>query len=201
MINAYFKNDPFLIDIVAKRAATVFEETYPNLLACFDVESVFSAIASVFRLDGGPTGDAFNVPNVVIATEEAFKKLLMRGALNEFQRVPPPIPEAAQRELDKLFGEDEIDPVIEAREAHAAEISTRQVLINEAAKDWRSMGTREYRSKWMMSPERQAIAEAAWSMLEAQDKSVADGFKSQRDAREREANLAIHNTPLSPRDF
>ncbi len=96
------KNDSVLNDIVADRSAQMFEERNKNLLACFDVGSVFSAIAAAFRIDGGPTGDDFTVPNVVAATEEAFKKLLMRGALNEFQRVPPPSPKPHNENLTRF---------------------------------------------------------------------------------------------------
>jgi hypothetical protein len=179
------KNDPILTSIVADRSASIFEQKYPNLLACFDVGSVFSAIASAFRLDGGPTGDAFTVLNVVAATEEAFKNLLMRGALNEFQRVPPPIPEAAQRELDKLFGVEEL-----AIDDQAAQKSADHALLAECAKDWRSLPSSDFKRRWN-TPDRQGFIQEAWAYLEIQDKSVADGHRTQREARERDANAAL----------
>lgn len=192
------KNDPVLTDIVARRSASVFEEKYANLLACYSVGDVFSAIASIFRIDGRPTGDNFTVPNVVAATEDAFKKLLIRGALNEFQVVPAPLPSAALIELDLLFGQEETDVVAEAR---AAKVSERQALIEEAKRDWRTLDSRDCKRKWTNTPEKLAILEEAWAQLEAQDKAVSDGYRSQREQREREANQAMSSKPLSTRDF
>src|SRR5579862_373768 len=154
-------NDPVLSGIIADRSANIFEERYPNLLACFDVGSVFSSIAAAFRLDGGPTGDDFTVPNVVAATENIFKQLLMRGALNEFQRVASPIPEAAQRELDKLFGAAEADTVAEAQ---AAQVSECQVQVEQIARDWRGLPTADFKQKWP-SHKFQAVIEEAWALL------------------------------------
>ena len=164
------------MEIVSERAAKIFEDKYPNLLVCFTVGDVFSAIASFFRLGGLPKDAEFTVPNLVKATEEAFKALLMRGALNEFQRVPPPIPDAAQRELDKLFGVEEPDPATDAQAAQNA----HKALIDEAARDWRTLGSRDYKAKWMNTDERRAISEEA--KLEALDKAAADGFKTSERA-------------------
>jgi hypothetical protein len=191
------KNDSVLAGIIADRSAKIFEERYPNLLACFDVGSVFSAIAASFRLDGGPTGDDFTVPNVVAATEEAFKTLITRGALNQFQRVSSPIPAAAQRELDELFGTDEADT---AAQEEADQISEHNAQVAECAKDWRSLPTSDFKRKWN-TPERQGIVQEAWAQLENQDRAIADGYKNQRESREREAHAAFGTTPLSPRNF
>jgi hypothetical protein len=191
-------NDPVLNDIVATRSAKIFEEKYGNLLACFDVGQVFSSIASIFRVDGGPAGDDFTVPNLVAATEAAFKKLLTRGALNQFQVVPPPIPPAAQIELDKLFGVDEIDEAAVAQETQA---SAHQAQVNQAAIDWRSLSSADFKRKWMQTSEGRQIAEECWAKLEADDKAIADVYKTQRQAREREANAAFGSAPLSTRDF
>jgi hypothetical protein len=120
----------------------------------------------------------------------------MRGALNEFQRVPAPIPEEAQRELDKLFGIEEEDP----RAVQTAQVSEHEAQVAQCAKDWRSLSTSDFKRKWP-SRDHQATIDEAWGSLEKQDRTIADGQARTRESREREAHSAFGTTPLLPRSF
>jgi len=183
------KHDPVLNGIVADRAASFFEQRFRNLLVCFDAGSVFSAIASFLRLQEPLNEENFTVPAVVERTEEAFRQLLQRGALNQFQRIPSPIPELAQKELDTLFGATEED----VEDEQSALVSQHQVQVEQCAKDWRALPTADFKRKWPARDHESTIQEA-WALLENQDKSTANGYKTQRESREREANAALPRT-------
>lgn len=150
---------PKLKGIIAEESAELFESRWPNLLACFSVGDVFSAIASYLRIEGlsQEMQDDFSCPTVCKATEDAFLALLRRGALDEFVRVNP-LPPAAQQELDNMSGVAPVlvDPVVEARTAQAK-------ALDECVLDFRGrLDSRSFRTKWLSgSAERRAIYESA----------------------------------------
>jgi hypothetical protein len=149
------QEDPVLIEIISDRAAKVFESRYPNLLVCFSVGDVFSALASYFRVEGLPQDSEFNVPNLVKATESGFLELLRRGAFDPFVKVTP-LPEAAQVELDRMAGisPKAVDPRAESRASQA-------FAFDECISDFRGrLDSRAFRNKWLAGdPARRAIYE------------------------------------------
>jgi hypothetical protein len=143
--------------IISSEGAELFESRYPNLLVCYDVGAVFTAIGSYFRLEGLPESvtEDFSPDTIAKATADAFLILLNRGALDGFLRMDP-IPQAAQDELNKMSG---IAPAI--TDLKAVALIAQNSKIDECAADFKKLNSRSFKMHWMTSPERQAIFESA----------------------------------------
>ena len=192
-------------EITSGASAEIFEERWPNLLACFDMGRVYSSIATYIRTYGFPVKvlDDYSVENVVEFTEQAFLDLLNRDALDEYLRVSS-LPSLAQSELDEMAGvaEPEGNPVlarvIAAVNAHDA---ARAAQVAQCMADIRTMPAGDLRRKWGQRPEKLEIFEEAQAAVDAAARAVADGYKQQRVSREQEAQTAFRQKSLSIENF
>jgi hypothetical protein len=177
---------PKLKSVISSEAAELFESRSPNLLACTDAGQIYSAIASYFTFEGLPqfVRDDFSILTLTKATEDAFLTLLKRGALDEHMKVVP-VPPLAQSELDKLAG---VAPAV----APAADPRVEQAAaVAQCAEDFKSLGARSFKAKWMNNPTQRAIYEKAIVQLEADDRANALEVKRNQDARRQAAESQI----------
>jgi hypothetical protein len=153
--------DSSLKEIVSETAADLFEKRYPNVLAMFDANPVYSAIASYIRIEGLPEAvkDDFTPNTVVKFTEKAFLELLRRNALDQFVRIKfdTGLPPEVEKELDAMeisAGYKQAPPKVDPKAAQNA-------AIDQCVADYRSMDGAHFKMKYMNIPSQRAIFDQA----------------------------------------
>lgn len=156
------------------QAAQEFQRADINLLSCFDLKGLFSALAVEIE-DEGLTG----LEKLVVSGDErgfmkamynaqalGFMNLLNRGALNRYKLVDA-WPAAAARELVALgdyvrslkAAAPAATPVAAA--APAAPVVVSITPEEQCAKDWRELGSRTFKAKYMIDTRMRAHFENA----------------------------------------
>lgn len=152
--------------ITSDESLEMFEKKYPNVLAMFDAQAVYSAIASYIKIEGLPEDVKADFSEISLCkfTEEAFLTLLKRGVLDQFlafkreDKLPPEV----DRELDQMevsAGHKQAAPVIDPlKEAK----DKQDRLLAECVADYRGgLDGRSFRAKWMGNPQHRQVYEAA----------------------------------------
>lgn len=147
--------------ITSDESLEMFEKRYPNVLAMFDAQAVYSAIASFINIEGLPEDVKADFSEISLCkfTEQAFLTLLKRGVLDQFlafkrdDQLPPEV----EKELDKMeisAGFKTAPPVVDPNAAHNA-------ALDQCVKDYRSMDGAHFKMKYMNLPSQRAIFDAA----------------------------------------
>lgn len=148
--------------ITSDEALEMFEKKYPNVLAMFDAQSIYTAIASYIRIEGFPESVKADFSEISLCkfTEQAFLTLLKRGVLDQFlafkrdDQLPPEV----EKELDKMeisAGFKQAPPKIDPKQAE-------KDLLAECVADYKGgLDGRRFQAKWMCNPVHRRVYEAA----------------------------------------
>lgn len=124
-----------------------FERRYMNLVSCFEIKALYDAIGAEFRVEGMDEATRNNLTFATMfqATEQAFLRLLDRGALTPIHRFG--LSKEAESELAEM--ERRCGVVRQATPATVSVTQTPAVLDLDAqiVSDWKMLPVRSIRAK------------------------------------------------------
>jgi hypothetical protein len=139
------------ISFLSRSALQVFEERACNLMATFDADAVYNAIASLMRLEGIPEDlkANFSLDSLLLVTQRAFLTLLDRGALDSLVRFKVGPDSLAQQELDamNLSVNGTTPDTTTTSNASTPTDTPEQLLEALVIKDWQALPAAEIRKK------------------------------------------------------
>ena len=149
------------ISFLSRSALEVFEQRACNLMATFDADAVYNAIASLMRLEGIPEDVKANfcLDSLLLVTQRAFLTLLNRGGLDSLVRFPVGPDSLAQQELDAMNLAVNGNSIPDA--TGDSTLAFVPNPIDQCVTDFRDLRSHEFKQKWMNNPERRAIYDAA----------------------------------------